>query len=321
MYIAASEDEQIIDALCKNIHRRQNAFILIFTIHHTQNRKLLDTIRNHCVYSFKNVTPATLSVDETQFMNEMMAELPKSIISNRNISENRRMQRKKKDLVIESREKEGENERDEVDVMDINKGIKILDVLGQILKNRAGSFERNEVLEILEEAINLGLRILNLFLSECRKPDFKEWLTKQLKDAERELERNKSRQFDDQKRRIFIEKTIQYFGYVVTIGMLNRISNSVGSEKLLTSLAILSDRKKTPAFEMIDFLASLSQSGLDSDIVIGLKKEFGRSKNHWAEKTLSYYVQNYLNTHNVRFQDRQRIAESLNIKYLPNKGL
>jgi len=320
MYVAASEDDVLISSLCKDIHRRENAFILIFTIHHTQNKKLLDTIRLHCIYSFEKVVPATLTVEETQFMTDVMSELPQSIISSRDTLKNRREEREKRDLAIEHEESNKENDDNYVDVMEINKGIKILDVLGQILKNRAGSFERSEVLDILDEAINLGLRILNLFLGECRKPEFKEWLSKSLEDAERELERNKNRKFDDQQRKIFIEKTIQLFGYLMTIGMLNRISYSICSEKLITSLAILSDRVKTPAYEMIDFLVSLSQKGIDPDIVISLKTEFNRSKNYWAEKTLSYYVQNYLNTHNVKFQERQRITSALNIKYLPNKG-
>ncbi len=55
MYLASMENETIVNDLCEKIYLRQNAFILIFTIHHTQNKTLLDTIRLHCIYSFKEL--------------------------------------------------------------------------------------------------------------------------------------------------------------------------------------------------------------------------------------------------------------------------
>jgi hypothetical protein len=318
MYVAASENEIIVNELCENIHRKENAFILIFTIHHTQNRKLLDTIRLHCVYSFENLPVAELSTSETQFMNNLVAELPKSIISDKDTSKNRRAQRNKKEIELDKQAEEEQNEN--VDLVEINKGLKIVEVLGQILKNRAGSFEKQEVAEILENTIDLGLRIMNLFLCEFRKPEFKEWLIKLLEDEEKNLEENKSKRFDDEKRKTFIEKSIQLFGYVVTIGMLNRISESISTEKLISSMAILSEKKKTPAYEMIDFLVSLSQKGIDVNEVDALTSKYNKSKNYWAEKTLSSYVQNFLNTHHVKFQDRQKLSNILNIKILPNKS-
>jgi hypothetical protein len=321
MYLAASENESIVNELCKKIHLRENAYILIFIIHHTQNRKLLDTILLHCIYSFEKQPAAELSAKETQFMNNLIAELPRSIISDKDVSKNRLEQRDKKESANNQQDKEEikNANTDDVSIIEIKKGIKIIDVLGQILKNRAGSFEKQDILEILENTVDLGLRILNLFLSEYRKPEFKEWLIKLLQDAERDLELEKNRKFDDEKRRIFVEKSIQLFGYVVTIGMLNRITESISTEKLVRSMAILSGKKMTPAYEMINFLVSSSQYGIDANNVKTLISKYNKSKNYWAEKTLSYYIQNFINTHHIKYQDRQRISEILNIKYLPYK--
>jgi hypothetical protein len=251
-------------------------------------------------------------------MNNLVAELPKSIISDKDTSKNRREQRNKKEIELDKQAEEDQNE--DVDLVEINRGIKIVEVLGQILKNRAGSFEKQEVAEILENTVDLGLRIMNLFLCEFRKPEFKEWLIKLLESEEKNLEENKSRRFDDEKRKAFIEKSIQLFGYVVTIGMLNRISESISTEKLVTTMAILAEKKKTPAYEMVDFLVSLSQRGIDVIEVDTLTSKYNKSKNYWAEKTLSSYIQNYLNTHHVKFQDRQKLSNILNIKVLPNKS-
>jgi hypothetical protein len=322
MHLAANENAAIVNELCENVHLRKNAFVLIFTIHHTQNKNLLDTIRLHCVYSFEKQRPAELSSEETRFMNNLIAELPETIVSDKGVHENRLKERNHKDITTEDREKKRTDIKEEQNItaIELQKGVKILDVLGQILKNRAGSFEKQEVLEILEETVDLGLRILSVFLDECKEQDFKDWLSLSLQKVEDDLEKEKHRGMDDEKRKAYIEKLIQFFGYLVTVGVINRISESISSDKLVTSMEILTDRKNTPAYEMIGFLASLSQDGIDAKQVKALVSKYDKSKNYWAKKTLSHYIQNHLNTHHVGFRDRQKITEILGIKYLPNRG-
>lgn len=326
MYLATlEENEKTIDYLCENIHQRQNAFILIFTIHHTQNKALLDTIRLNCMVSFDDIAPAVLDTAETNFMNGLIAELPQSIISNKSIQANREEQRKKTHNIdsenseLEEEKQTPTQEHEEVSVVELNRGMKIMEVLGQILKNRAGSFEKKDVEEILEDTVNLGLRILNLFLDEYKKPEFEDWLTKMLKEKERDLEKTHQKEFDDEKRKEFIRKAIQFFGYVVTIGMLNRISEAVNAEKLIESMFVLSERKSTPAYELINYLVSSSQNGIDIERIRSLLAKYNKSRNYWAERVLSHYVQIYLNTHRVNYKDRQKLFTALDLKYLPNK--
>jgi hypothetical protein len=327
MQIAVDENESIVDELCEKLHLRENSFILIFTIHHTQNENLLNTIRLYCDYSFENLEPAKLCAGETKFMNELILELPQSILSEKSVSENRLLRRKNKGLGPEinhdhkkiDAEKDDDDLEEEISIVDINRGMKIIDVLGQILKNRAGSFERKDVEEILEDTINLGLRILNLLLTDFRKPEFSEVLAKSLEEAEKESEEADKKKFDDKKRTIFIEKLIQFFGYVVTVNMLNRIFEAIASEKLVPSMQTLSDKQMTPAYSLINFLVSSSQNGIDAKQITALITEYDKEKNHWAKRTLSYYVQDYLNTHSVNFKARQQLSDALSIKYLPNK--
>ncbi len=225
-------------------------------------------------------------------MNTLIAELPQSIISGKSTSKNRIEQRKSKELTSSNElDNDASNKIDQSDETDndvsaieINRGIKIMEVLGQILKNRAGSFERKDVEEILEDTVNLGLRILNLFLSEYRTSEFKEWLIKLLENAERDLEETRNKSFDDERRRIFIEKAIQFFGYVVTIGMLNRITEATSTEKLTGVMLSLSNQKSTPAYELINYLTSTSQDGLDVNYIKSLLAKFNKTKNFWAKR-------------------------------------
>jgi hypothetical protein len=207
----------------------------------------------------------------------------------------------------------------EISAIEISRGVKILEVLGQILKNRAGSFEKKVVEEILEETIDLGLRILHLFLEECKRPEFERWLTKSLAEAEKEFEESRGRPLDQQQKRLSVEQSIQFFAYMVTIGVLNRTALAVDSEKLTSTMAGLSERKSTPAYDLLNYLISTSQDGISADYVRSLLAKYKKAHNYWAERALSYYVQIYLNTHNVNFRERQKLFDALNLKYLPNK--
>ena len=96
-----------------------------------------------------------------------MLKLPKSIISNKSVSENRKDQRE----APQDQDDFAEHQEKDSGLLEISRGLKIIEVLGQILKNRAGSFEKPAVLDILQNTIDLGLRILNMFLNDFRQPE------------------------------------------------------------------------------------------------------------------------------------------------------
>lgn len=319
LYLAFVEgQDKFLGRLIEEIHLKQNALIVVFTVHHTQNKVILENILAHCVYCFDGVKAAELTVTETQFMNELIAELPSNIVSKKSVGEARKEARELQDKRQNDIDK-NDKEIDEVSAVDINKGLRILEVLGQILKNRGGSFGREVVLETLENTVELGLRILNLLLDSFRTPEFSEWLSKSVEDGEKEYFSEHHRSFDDEKKKKFIMKTIQIMGYMLTVSMLNRISFSISSEKLMDAIGILSDKKKTPAYQMINFLSKLSQNGLETKDLKQLMTSFDKNKNFWAKKTLSFYAQGYLNTHNIKYDERQKIYSILKIDYIPNR--
>jgi len=314
-YLATHSDKLIIDEVCHDIHYKENAFIIIFTVHHAQKKDLLDTIMTHCASSFDKIAPAELTTEETKFMQNLVNDLPKSIISNRPIEENRQRER---ELSLADLNEAEEDDQEDVELIEITKSMRIIEVLAQILKNRGGSFDKKSVLEVLENTIDLGLRILRVFLNDLQKPEFASWLHERLSEAERESIELRSKSYDDAHRVRFVEKAIQLFGYITTISMLNKISHSLRSDKLLEPIAEISKKKRTPAYDIVEFLVRISQKGLDSASVMTLITDFEKSKNYWAERTLSFHVQQYLNTHRVLFRERQRIFEMLGLKYIPN---
>ena len=181
-HLATNGTETEINYLCQNIHLKENAYIIIFAVHHSEKKEIVESILLHCMCSFDKVSPATLDATETKFMAELMLKLPKSIISNKSVSENRKDQRE----APQDQDDFAEHQEKDSGLLEISRGLKIIEVLGQILKNRAGSFEKPAVLDILQNTIDLGLRILNMFLNDFRQPEFLIWLRSRLEEAENE---------------------------------------------------------------------------------------------------------------------------------------
>ena len=315
-YLAVHGTQNDMDDICRDIHYKENAFIVIFTVYHAQKKELLDTILRHCANSFESIPPAELNTEETRFMQNLLNDLPKSIISARPVPENRREER---DLTLADLAQEDEAEdKEDIKLIELTKSMRILEVLAQILKNRGGSFDKTSVLEMLKQTVDLGLRMLKLFLNDLQKPDFRKWLQERLAEMEKEAALAGRIGLTDEQRIKYVEKTIQLFGYISTASMLSKISHSLRSDKLVEPATELAGKVRTPAYDIVEFLVRISQKEIDSASVRTLLKEFDRTKNHWAELTISMHVQHYLNTHKVHFKERQRIFELLGLKYVPN---
>ena len=324
MYFSSSNsNKELINEIIENIHLKQNSLIAIFTIHHTQNKELLENILAHCVCSLDKTKPAELTTEETHFMGELLSQLPTDIVSKKPIAETRRELRELEDKTLAKSGKPNEIEKTsisyEIGAIEINKGLRIIEVLGQILKNRGGSFEKRIVQDTLDNTISLGLRILSILLETLRTDEFTNWLGLAVDKADEEHFANHNKHLSDERKKRFVERSIQMFSYVMTVTMLNRISDSISTEKMNEAVVLLANKNPTPAYRMVSFLARLSQNGIDTDELKDLIATFDKNKNHWAKRTLSYYVQVYLNTHNVVYNERQKIFSIIKVDYIPNK--
>jgi len=318
-YIAEKSDSTIISKLCETVYRKDSANILIFTIHHTTNTILLDEIQLHCMCSFDKQKTATLTKDETSFMDSLISEMPDKIVNKKSISENRMEERKKHDEISSEDETRDKDEKN-AELIDIQKAFKIIEVLGQIIKNRAGTFDRNKVRELLLEVEELGFRVLGYLLCTLKDPEFSKWMEARLIAIEKE-KNVENRTMSNEFRKKYIEKNIQVMGMLMIISMIQKTFYSLCTEKILEVQHTISDEKAVPAYDFIDLLFTLSYEGLKIDYAKKLSREYSEGKNNWASKTLSVFLQRYMNTHTVDFKLRQQICTLLKIEYIPNRAI
>ena len=90
-FLASSRDDgqQIIRGMCEGSHREANYLTLLFTIHHTTDKSIIDEILLQTMYTLDSVEPATLNCEETKRFRNLVTALPKDILSSESVEEER----------------------------------------------------------------------------------------------------------------------------------------------------------------------------------------------------------------------------------------
>lgn len=307
--IAELEDSSLVARLCQSVANRESSLLLIFLVHHSRSKDLLDEILLHTMCALDVLPPAGLTREETSFMDELIRRLPRAILSGDPVERRRERVR---DIADELSSSEGE-EYDDTFLGELTKGLRIMEIVGQIAKNRAGSFEKNELEHILLEGEELGLRVMNYLLQGMRSGRWSEWL---LAKVESDLPKgHMAEDYERERRRI--QKIIQLFGFTLTILMILKIASSVGSDKLAQLLDKIAATKGTPSYELVALAVHIQYRSFDVDRIKSLWKKYKDEKNVWAAQCLSYIVQMYLDTHSVEYKDRQRVCSLLGINVKP----
>lgn len=157
-------NKKTIDSIIENLHKDENAYIAIFISHHSKNAYVLDEITINASSLFENYKPAILSKDEISFFDKQLDIIVQEVLpSTDSTPEKERVKRlESQDAIEQTNSTEGENDIQEDDglAIELRRSIKTVEVMGRIIKNRAGSLGRARLESIFEEAMNVHLRIL-----------------------------------------------------------------------------------------------------------------------------------------------------------------
>lgn len=317
-FIADEENNiKIIEKLSDTIYKKSSSNILIFAIHHTSNIKLLEEIQLHCVTIFDTYNVNLLSNEDTDFLNTLVNELPESILSGKSISENRKNEQKVKDNNKNYKEFTDTEIEENKELLELSKAFKIIEVLWQILKNRSWSLKKNQLEELLFDIENLWLRLMSYLLEMIKSDDFSNSIERMI-DLYEEKKRNKYLSDSDKKKHI--EKFIQNMWLRTIIWILFKIFQSVNIEQLLELQRSITKKNQHPSYELLYSLFNLNYWKLKQQELKNLFNKFKDEKNNLALKTLSFFIQIYMNNHYIEHNERQSLHSLLWIKkYLPNK--
>ncbi len=313
------EVKEQFERIISTIHKKDNFNIITFIVHHAKNdvlNILLDDISRNAKKAFENFSVATLDKKEIKFLDKAIQDINIGLPSKEHSVEKHRdkqlEQQDKSQPVVDKQEKAIENNEDNLDslTIEILKSAKSMDLIGQILKNQYGTFEKNKLKELFEEGQNVGLRLLKSFMDLIKEqPDgLKDLIEKRLIEITEERDTKLSKE----KIQRISQQMANRFSYGVVFGWLHKIVDSLGYDKLVTISDDVNDDMDTTASQLISFsIHTWHKKNLDIDKLKSLYKKLDKDKNHTAQHILKDIVSRHIYMHEVSYQKKQQINDLL----------
>jgi len=317
------EDDKIkeeIKTIMNNLYVDENAYIAVFIAHHSKSVNILEEIERNALYLFDKYKPATLTKDEVKFFDEQVDIIVKAVLPPADItSEKERMERLKMQDDLEQSQKDIEQKED-IDKEDflgkeLRRAIKTVEVMGCIIKNRAGSLDKTKLKAIFVKAMNVHLRILSSFFELIKSEDEQkaiiDFISERLRKITEESKRGKKVPSEEKLKKI--SRIIFWnLNFLVVYGIIYKIVHSLGSDKLTEIVKKVCDEVNTPTSFLVKH-----------GILMWYKKnlqinEFAERINEKdfseiAKKTMKLMIVDHCSLHPINYKDRQRIENKLGI--------
>ena len=301
----------VIENLCENIHSEKNANILIFLIHHTKDRKIIDEILLQTMYVFDGVPEETLEVKELRFLNGLFEAIPKLILEQKNVENERKERLRQKDQIEKiriSQEESNETIASENKIIrDVVRSYRAVEIIGQILRNYHGSLKKEDLKSLSTQAIKVGLRYLKFYLNALKHT--KEKLLEVMESLIQKETKKNQKEIEKEAQKIFVGLCHQMAHAVVW-----KISNSLGETKLMPVYdEVIKEIGDFPSLKLIRIILKLEYTKQIPRSEIGeLGKEL-ESSNPFSFRILQHILIQHLYLHKVDYKERQWISDVLKI--------
>lgn len=308
-----------IEKLMQNLHIEEYAYIAVFLAHHSKSPKILNELVRNAKCLFDKYTPVTLVKDEVKFFDEQADIIIKAALPSANTTPE---QERAKRLSIEDRKEEAkeeieQKEADEEDdhLKELRRAIRTGEVIGCIIKNRVGSLEKEKMVDIFKEGMNIYLRILASFFEIIKSKEAQQnlidFISKRLKKfiAEKAKE---GKEVGDEKVRKTARIIFWNLNFLFVYSVIRKIVHALGSDKLTEIIEITDSRIKTPASFLVKHgILMWYNKNLQIDELAKKLKEKDFSK--MAQNILKFMVEDHCSLHPINYRDRQRIESKLRI--------
>ncbi|MBT0888435.1 MULTISPECIES: toll/interleukin-1 receptor domain-containing protein [Acinetobacter] len=328
-YIAANQSNlsSVVKNLCETIHTEESANILIFLVHHSNSTDFLDYILEYSSSLLEDFQPHYLTINQNTILNEkfrkiLSKEIAQISLLNKNIYEERskslalRDQTEEPDTILDSAINSFEDSKDELkeeleqsaelkQINDSSTIFRCLEVLGQIAKNKHGSFNRTRLENLLDSSYGLGLKSLSFFLDILMKSD------NELKEFMISIIQEKNKTSEEEALSI-AEKMIFEMCRSVCRYLINFIAKATASPQLDQIINDLLLKNSNPAYQLI-FIQTQLQLGRIPKREIKVLYENENEKNMIVTTLLQNMVLNYIYMNKIDFSEKKWISANLKI--------
>lgn len=290
--------------------------ILLFLVYEANsNRTLIRWILDEASKVYKGTQVANFEAD-VKFLNKIeQSYLDRNLLE----SENPRRNVDKRDAQISSNEEDEDDElttdnrkRNLVKYAEADTftkvaiSLKMIELVGQLVKSFAGTIRAELKQELIEECINVGLRLCRFGLEESK--DNLEELSYILKY----LIRQHHPQLTETGLAQRTDQLMLLLHHNFAYGVIKKISLSVGHEDLKDSFSDVFGTKDLLSYKMVETAIRLDH--YNSPVADRLVK-FGRdiSRNKFAHHILKRLVADYVNYFEVRGPERQKLIDGFKL--------
>lgn len=304
--------EELIYDLCNNIHLEINANILIFLSHHSKAQILIDNIVFTSEIPFEKASPLTLNKDDefVKFITEFTNEIKDEIIEERNPKEEVKKELKKKDDIERNKRDDEDNEEAilPAEAIEMNQAFRTVKIIGQIVKNQSGDFEKEKLIKLVEAAYNTIFRFLG-FYSGMLENDKELLIERIVEDIKKKEEEKKSKHGNVDVK--MIEKTVrnilQFISWRICVDSMTNLMFAVGTKGQNELFDKVNSNLDTTASKIVTFAIKTFYDKID---IKELEKLFDDVKdNYLAQCILREYIKRYLYTNFIERTKRDRIIQ------------
>lgn len=236
----------------RSVHREDCCGILNSLTFLTKDPFVIDVLLSQARAILTDVQDCNV-VTDTKFLRNLGEEVPKLVVERFDVQENRRALLARRDEE-EAQEQESDTdlERQPDDpIFILISAMKMIEVLGQVLRNLSGSIEADKKVEIAGECVSLGLRLLRFVLEGIERD--REGLAVLVFEIMRRHRVSTDPRVISNETKIIISN----LGDAVGFSVVRHISAAVGHESLARVFELLVNQKKMVSYRIVSFSIEL----------------------------------------------------------------
>ena len=288
--------------------------ILLFLAHLCEESVVIDGLIDQAQVLFRDDPPATIAedvafvekaqdeCDDLQYVESAPGEARRLFLSERDADDKRSSDRE-----VDQAVQDETNELSEW-MRDVGAAFRLMQILGQILKNFPGTLKAAPKERIADECYNLGLRTLSSMFTLLR--DNREGIIQEFQERYRE----EAPYATNAELRKQARRSVAGLTRLSAYSSVQRIATSVGSRDLMETFRALRSRYDSPAGKLVDMAIQLDQmEALPKVRAKRLGDDFDDL--YVARSVLRMLVIRHLHLFDVPYKEKEAICDKLNIPY------
>jgi predicted MPP superfamily phosphohydrolase len=308
---------QDIQLMVETIKYEPHMRILLFLVYEANsNRKLIRWILDEARRIYKDKEVANFASD-VEFLNDLdQSNVDANLLESGDARENKDRQ----DALISKSEEDEEtatlsespktnlvryaDDADEFTKVAI--ALKTIELVGQLVKSFPGTIRGGLKQELIEECINIGLRMCRAFLDANREE------ISDLANILRQLIRDQNPRLTEKGIEQRLEELIVLIHHWLAYGVIKKISNSVGHEDLKNSFNDIFASKELLSYKLVETAIRLDHYDsplADQQIQLGRRIK----DNKFAYNILSRLIADYVNYFEIRGPERQKLIDNFRL--------